>query len=341
FTNSTIVGNDARREGGGLWNQTGATLNVNNCTIDANTASGPDATHGGGGIFNNGGTLAINSSTLSNNVVDGALGNGGGLHVKTGSATILTSTFSGNSSLANGGGIYSNASLNVNASTVADNNAVNGGGIYNNSATPAVLKNTISATNSATMGTDVWSLANGFTSGGYNLIGSDDASVFTAIASDIEGGATAVDPLLGPLANNGGTTFTHALLTGSPAYNTGDPADLFNDQIGMGVFGGIRDIGAYEAQSQLGIDDVATGNLKRSRVFPNPSKGLVTVELTEAFSGVVNARLIDMASGKVVREFTINETSSQLRLDGNATGIYVLQLQSEGLNENHKLVITN
>ena len=56
--------------------------------VDSNTASGPDVLHGGGGIFNNGGTLVVNNSTISNNISDGALGNGGGVHVKTGNATL-------------------------------------------------------------------------------------------------------------------------------------------------------------------------------------------------------------------------------------------------------------
>ena len=31
------------------------------------------------------------------------------------------------------------------------------------------------------------------------------------------------DPMLGPLQPNGGPTYTHELLTGSPAIDTGDP----------------------------------------------------------------------------------------------------------------------
>lgn len=63
-----------------------------------------------------------------------------------------------------------------------------------------------------------------------------------------------IDPLLGPLADNGGTTLTHALLPGSPAINMGDPGfsgppDF--DQRGepfARVYGAAIDIGAYEAQ---------------------------------------------------------------------------------------------
>jgi hypothetical protein len=59
-----------------------------------------------------------------------------------------------------------------------------------------------------------------------------------------------VDPLLGPLQDNGGPTWTHALLAGSPAIDAGDPAGApSEDQRGVprpqgpGV-----DIGAFEYQ---------------------------------------------------------------------------------------------
>ena len=67
-----------------------------------------------------------------------------------------------------------------------------------------------------------------------------------------------IDPLLGPLADNGGPTFTHALLAGSPAINAGDLAAVAGvngvpefDQRGMPfgrVFNGRIDIGAFEYQ---------------------------------------------------------------------------------------------
>ncbi len=60
------------------------------------------------------------------------------------------------------------------------------------------------------------------------------------------------DPLLGPLANNGGPTMTHALLPGSPAINVGDNTDAPEwDQRGTGfprIVNGTIDIGAFEVQ---------------------------------------------------------------------------------------------
>ncbi len=67
--------------------------------------------------------------------------------------------------------------------------------------------------------------------------------------------------MLGPLANNGGLTFTHALLPGSPAINggtsTGPIAIPGSDQRGF-ARAGLTDIGAFENQAPVGIADTAT-----------------------------------------------------------------------------------
>jgi hypothetical protein len=88
------------------------------------------------------------------------------------------------------------------------------------------------------------------TSHGYN-ISSDDGSGFLIGPGD----QINTDPLLGPLQDNGGPTFTHALLPGSPAINTGDPnftPPPFFDQRGPGfnrVVNGRIDIGSLEVQA--------------------------------------------------------------------------------------------
>src|SRR5262249_55412387 len=62
-----------------------------------------------------------------------------------------------------------------------------------------------------------------------------------------------VDPMLGPLQNNGGTTQTMALLAGSPALNTGAPDQLgVPDQRGVVRSGGVN-IGAYQARASAFI----------------------------------------------------------------------------------------
>ena len=127
-----------------------------------------------------------------------------------------------------------------------------GGGIYNGGNSNPTLRNTIVA-NSA-LGGDC-SGDGTITSEGYNL-DSDGTCGFTG-----EGDLSNTDPLLGPLQDNGGPTFTHALLAGSPAIDGGNPAGctdpwgnpLTTDQRGEmrpadGDCDGVPicDIGAYE-----------------------------------------------------------------------------------------------
>lgn len=97
-----------------------------------------------------------------------------------------------------------------------------------------------------------------FTSLGFNLIGvTDGSSGFTnGVNGDLVGSSSApLNPLLGPLANNGGPTPTMALLHGSPALDAGDdallgpPYNLTTDQRGFPRKSGAHvDIGAFEAQ---------------------------------------------------------------------------------------------
>lgn len=78
--------------------------------------------------------------------------------------------------------------------------------------------------------------------GADNLIRSSDLAV--------PPGTLSANPLLGALANNGGPTRTHALMSGSPAINTGNNSlGLASDQRGAGhprVVGPRADIGAFE-----------------------------------------------------------------------------------------------
>jgi hypothetical protein len=101
-------------------------------------------------------------------------------------------------------------------------------------------------------------LQGSFSSAGHNLIGqTDGSSGFTnGVNSDLAGsGSAPIDPLLGPLTDNGGPTFTMALLHGSPALDAGDDAllhgrdGLRTDQRGFARKSGSHmDIGAFEYQ---------------------------------------------------------------------------------------------
>ena len=100
-------------------------------------------------------------------------------------------------------------------------------------------------------------LLGAFTSNGHNLIGLDDGNtgLTDGVLGDIVGSGTPVSPLVGPLTNNGGLTFTCALSAESPALDTGDdtlfeaPSGLTTDQRGLPLKSGSHvDIGAVEFQ---------------------------------------------------------------------------------------------
>lgn len=250
--------------GGAIWHGQG-TLTINACAFENNSCGtggaggekadsalgadfqgAPGAGGCGGGIGNNGG-LTISASTFNgnsagvrgtdtNSIVPG--GNGGGLFNKSNSiVSVSACTFSGNSS-ENGGGIFNTGLLSVVSSTIANNTAFHGesGGIYNGfgscCSTNATLRNTMIAHN---FPYDI--SRSSFVSEGHNLVGARGSfsSVRTnGCSCDLIGTpTTAIEPLLGPLQDNGGPVFTHALLAGSPAIDAGTNSGLALDARGQ------------------------------------------------------------------------------------------------------------
>ncbi len=280
-TGSTISGNSAtsvyqNTYGGGL-------QGAGDITIDTSAISGNKAQSQCYGCYSAGGgvesgkytyNLAITGSTLSGNSVSAtgtfAYTAGGGLSTKFqnfGTAvTITNSTISGNTTdTANtgpastyGAGIYQQASyatgsMTLNNSTVAFNTSRDfGAGIATNGYTGLTLNSTIVADNTSTTYaavSDIAPRAMTFTvAGDYSLVQTDPTSYGVTFSGthNIVGS----DPLLKPLANNGGPTQTHALDPASPAVDAGsNPLALTTDQRGVPyarVVGAAADIGAYE-----------------------------------------------------------------------------------------------
>jgi hypothetical protein len=217
-TNSTIDHNVGGQQGGGIDSQ--GSLTIANSTINNNSSIGY-----GGGIAN-AGPLTISNSTISGNAASfKGLGNGGGIYTGGGTLTISNSTISGNlvpSSFGQGGGIY-----------------IVGGTLE--------LENTILKAGAS--GANIFRQSGTVTSHGYNLSSDDGGGFLTAAGDQIN-----TNPMLGPFQDNGGPTATHALLTGSPAINAGDPnftPPPNYDQRGPGydrVINGRIDIGSFELQ---------------------------------------------------------------------------------------------
>ena len=276
LTDCTISGNQALGSiflggnGGGVLNENG-TMTITRCTISNNSAhystggSSDQATNSVGGILNySGGSLTITNSTISGNSctvrdvfgINGSFGAGGGVS-NGGSMTIRNCTISGNSAVAtgnettmHGGGISNGGNLQITSTTIVDNSASGdsgglGGGIYGSAAGSTRTDSSIIALNTASSGPD-FTGGGGLQSLGYNIIGNNADGVISSQSTDQIGTSAApIDPLLGPLADNGGATLTHALQSGSPAINHGDPAGPPQDQRGYDRVG-VPDVGAFE-----------------------------------------------------------------------------------------------
>lgn len=251
--------------GGAIYNQGFLTLTnsiVTGNNIDPTSASFcPPDSPSGGGIYNSGAMTVTNSAIISNSIMyyscDSNTGVGGGIY-NSGIITITNSTVSDNSISGEGNGY--GAGIDNNGVVLLDNATVSGNSIwyYGQGAGLnggiAVLKNTILADNTTASDSDDSDCYGTLTSQGHNLIGS---TLFCEFTGDTTGDITDLDPQLGPLQNNGGPTFTMALLPRSAAIDGGNPAGctdakgnlLTTDQRGYtrpSVPGGICDIGAYE-----------------------------------------------------------------------------------------------
>jgi uncharacterized repeat protein (TIGR01451 family)/CSLREA domain-containing protein len=249
-----------RCHGGGLYNA--GTLTLNDSTVSGNNASDQASYGDGGGIYNvgSGSAATLNNSTVSaNHSSSFEGGDGGGIWNGNGAALVLNNSTVGlNGSSNNGGGIYNtgNSTLTLNNSTVGKFNLAggSGGGIWNDNSGTVNLKNSIVARNGANSGgPDCYNAAT-LTSLDYNLLADDSDCSFTPQSND----QVNVDPLLGELQDNGGSTETSALLLGSPAFDA-VPVESCSDHQGTPIIidqrgvsrpqGPACDIGAYEAES--------------------------------------------------------------------------------------------
>ena len=160
--------------------------------------------------------------------------------------TLVNVTISGNRARFGAGVGLTEGSLSIVNVTVSDNMATEeGGGLFRDEAFGAIeFVNSIVAGNWAPVGPDCsWNVL----SGGHSVLGDETGCGYVQGVNDLVG----VDPMLGPLRDNGGPTFTHALLPGSPAIDAADgSAAPSTDQRGV-----IRpqaeacDIGAFEVQA--------------------------------------------------------------------------------------------
>ena len=232
-------------QGGGMRNQGGGSPILTNVSFIGNTANR------GGGLANvySSPTL-FNVTFFDNRAIDASSlsGLGGGMANYNSSPELTNVTFSANTSSGHGGGIYNDysASKLINVTFFGNTATGSGGGIYDWSPdiNPTKITNTILWGNTA----DADDSDQIFVSGSIPPI-----VTYSVIQGGCPTGATCEDiitgdPLLGPLADNGGFTQTHALLPGSSAIDAGDMTvcpDTDQRSVARPIGNGC-DIGAYE-----------------------------------------------------------------------------------------------
>lgn len=239
----TIEGNFSSTIAGGIYN-TGR-IEIAEITLRAN------ATQNTAGGIQNEGIMTVTNSVISDNTALNQMAGVGGGIVNTGLLIVSNSTLSNNHSDGDGGGIHNSGLVNISNTTISRNfaysNGLSSGGSIRNLGNGVIhLGNTILNADS----TDpVFRNSAIVISRGYNLCSDDGNGLLVSQGDQIN-----TDPILGPLEDNGGPTFTHRLLSGSPAIDMGDPnftPPPFSDQRGSGyqrVYGGRIDIGSFEAQ---------------------------------------------------------------------------------------------
>lgn len=258
LSRSRITGNRVRAaqadaDGGGIHAQ--YVISAFQNTISGNTASG-DGSHyaRGGGIFASG-YLRLDDITVSDNQAESAAGIYVGYLSQFITPRVTNATISGNRASGAAGGIFAGRSIKLYNSTVTGNTAVFdfGAGLYL-AAGDAELHSTIVANNSTGDGlhaADIGGHAGALITGAHNLV------IASTLA--LPAGTLSADPMLGPLADNGGPVQTHALLAGSPAIDAGEnPSGLYTDERGFScppvgqcvqverTIGPATDIGAFE-----------------------------------------------------------------------------------------------
>jgi hypothetical protein len=233
-----ISGNDADRV---FFVDADTTAMLRNLTVrDGNTSSG------GGGVLNEG-TLIIVNSTIADNTADW----GGGIE-NSGTLTMRNSTLSGNQAVgedpaSSGGGGFDQydefAVTTIVYSTITNNSTPNvtaRDGIWLEAGALNISNSIVAGNGGATANCTIEG-GSSFVPTGENI---DDGTSCTGFS------ASSTDPMLGPLADNGGPSPTHALLTGSPAVDAATCGDATTDQRGTDRPQGTAcDIGAFELKS--------------------------------------------------------------------------------------------
>ncbi len=281
--------------GGGMQLVAGSDGVISFAIVDTQIISNTDASLAddtGGGMNSHAsgsGTIygSLNRSLVAENFNRVA---GGGVSLSgDGTQTLIftNTTFSGNRTNGDGGGLYAesgtvdlyNVTVTDNTADADANNTGDGGGLARSGGSTNLYNTLVAGNQDGSSGpgsTTHPDISGAFSSGNYNLIG--DATGGSGLSDGYDGNqvgsnVSPIDPLLGPLQDNGDSTQTHGLLPGSPAIDTGkDGGDSGTttsedqrgyarpvDLLGIANINDASDIGAFEVQvAQIAISKAVT-----------------------------------------------------------------------------------
>jgi CSLREA domain-containing protein len=256
ITLSQFANNFAYFGGGAVSSaNTSSTLSISDSTFDTNSS-----VFGGGAVYPNGSSASIANSTFINNHADV----GGAIHSNAASVQVVNSTFVGNTGT-NDAAIDSRVgTITVNNSSFSGNTA---SGTGDTVGAQIAQGGHLHLLNSILTGSDTNTCGASITDDGNNLS--------WPAGNNCPGTITQADPLLGPLASNGGNTQTMALGAGSPAIDAGNNGTCAaTDQRGVArPVGPACDIGAFERTVNIftvaNTDDGGAGSLRQAILDAN------------------------------------------------------------------------
>ncbi len=273
----------------------GSSLTIENSTLHDNTSSG----YGTCIYIEDGGDLNISNSTIYNN--NGSF-SGQAIYVKGSDVSLTNVTIAGHTS----------GSSAIDAEDYEDFMTPS-----NNKAASVTISNCI--IDNSINNYSFFSMMGTETSLGYNISNDNTMTGLLTQSGDLNNTSSLLDP--DGLQNNGGTTPTISLESGSPAIDAGILI-LPLDQIGSIRYGSDPDVGALESNLTLGIIDNSFG--KDFLVYPNPTNGNFSIDLGSSFENL-SISITDI-NGKLI--YSNSATNSQI-LNMNLkepTGIYIVSI---------------
>ena len=267
--------------GGAVANLSGSVLSLAGVAVTGTTLEKTDTSSGavrGAGITNNG-TLSIADSTVSGNteVVTGSesVAQGAGIFNSGGTVTIVNSTIFGNSQIATSGALTGGSAITNLGTELSLLNVT----VAGNSGAPAIANfATLATRNSIFSNAPGGNCDGALTSQGANIESTDQCGLHAA------GDQVGTDPLLGPLADNGGQTDTLALLPASPAIDRGTDCPPVDQRGVARPQGPACDIGAVELVPLIATPSNA---FKFGRLKRNKARGTAILSVTVPGPGTI------------------------------------------------------